>query len=106
MVPSKTYFKLSILKKFISFPVTGLNVYLAVTVVYLVCIFYASQGGMKAVIIADTFQAGVLIGSILLILFLGNKYVGGTGIIWSTNYNTDRLELFKYAHILIFMKML
>ncbi|XP_015835571.1 sodium-coupled monocarboxylate transporter 1 isoform X2 [Tribolium castaneum] len=75
--------------------VTGLNVYVAVSVVYIVCIFYASQGGMKAVIIADTFQAGVLIGSILLILYLGEKFVGGTGVIWSHNYNTGRLEIFN-----------
>lgn len=50
---------------------------------------------MKAVIIADTFQAGVLAGSILLIVFLGEKFVGGAGIIWSQNYNTERLEIFK-----------
>ncbi|XP_044266607.1 sodium-coupled monocarboxylate transporter 1-like [Tribolium madens] len=75
--------------------VTGLNVYVAVSVVYIVCIFYASQGGMKAVIIADTFQAGVLIGSILLIVYLGEKFVGGTGAIWSHNYNTGRLEIFN-----------
>lgn len=91
---------------------TGLNVYLAVSVVYLVCIFYASQvrnnhvyddkvtinlfkGGMKAVIIADTFQAGVLIGSILLIMCLGNQFVGGTAVVLSENYNRNRLELFK-----------
>ncbi|CAG9823599.1 unnamed protein product [Phaedon cochleariae] len=76
--------------------VTGLNVYLAVTAVYAVCIFYASQGGMKAVIIADTFQAAVLLGSLFLILFLGDKYVGGTGIIWSQSYKTDRLEIFNF----------
>ncbi|KRT80547.1 hypothetical protein AMK59_8462 [Oryctes borbonicus] len=75
--------------------VTGLNVYAAVTVVYVVCIFYASQGGMKAVIMTDTFQAAVLVGSILLIVHLGEKYVGGAGSIWSQNYNTHRLEIFN-----------
>lgn len=35
---------------------TGLNTRLAVFLIYLVCIFYSSQGGMKAVVIADTFQ--------------------------------------------------
>lgn len=35
---------------------TGLNTRVAVFLIYLVCIFYASQGGMKAVVIADTFQ--------------------------------------------------
>ncbi|CAH1113734.1 unnamed protein product [Psylliodes chrysocephalus] len=76
--------------------VTKINVYLAVTAVYVVCIFYASQGGMKAVIIADTFQAAVLIGSLLLIAGLGYIAVGGTGAIWSHNYVTDRLEIFNF----------
>ncbi|XP_066143169.1 sodium-coupled monocarboxylate transporter 2-like [Euwallacea fornicatus] len=76
--------------------VTGLNVYLAVTVVYVVCIFYSSQGGMKAVIIADTFQAGVLIGSLLVILYLGQKFVGGYGVIWSESYNSGKLEIFNF----------
>uniref|UniRef100_A0A182WL57 Sodium-dependent multivitamin transporter n=1 Tax=Anopheles minimus TaxID=112268 RepID=A0A182WL57_9DIPT len=35
---------------------TGLNKYIAVVLIYSVCIFYSSQGGMKAVVIADTFQ--------------------------------------------------
>lgn len=74
---------------------TGLNVYIAVTVVYVVCIFYSSQGGMKAVIITDTFQAAVLVGSIVLVMYLGEHDVGGTGAIWSASYKTDRLELFK-----------
>ncbi|VEN50359.1 unnamed protein product [Callosobruchus maculatus] len=74
--------------------VTGLNVYVAVSAVYAVCIFYSSQGGMKAVIIADTFQAGVLIGSLFLIVYFGEKFLGGRGIIWSESFNTGRLELF------------
>lgn len=35
---------------------TGLNTRLAIILVYVVCIFYSSQGGLKAVVIADTFQ--------------------------------------------------
>ena len=78
------------------FVVTGLNVFVAVSAVYIVCIFYASQGGMKAVILADTFQAAVLLGSIGLILYLGERAIGDMGFIWSQNYQTERLELFKY----------
>ncbi|XP_063913872.1 sodium-coupled monocarboxylate transporter 2-like isoform X2 [Zophobas morio] len=76
--------------------VTGLNVFVAVSAVYIVCIFYASQGGMKAVIIADTFQAAVLLGSIVLILYLGERAIGDMGFIWSQNYQTERLELFNF----------
>ncbi|KAL3283630.1 hypothetical protein HHI36_006769 [Cryptolaemus montrouzieri] len=75
--------------------VTGLNVYLAVTGVYIVCIFYASQGGMKAVIIADTFQAIILIGSLIVIAWLGAEFLEPGSKIWLDNYLTNRLEIFN-----------
>nr|CAD7452227.1 unnamed protein product [Timema tahoe] len=81
--------------QFFSVLVTGLNTYISVTCVYVVCIFYASQGGMKAVMITDTFQAGVLIGSLLLILGLGDYAAGGASIVWSRSASTDRLEFFN-----------
>ncbi|XP_069697681.1 sodium-coupled monocarboxylate transporter 1-like [Periplaneta americana] len=74
--------------------VTGLNTYIAVSCIYVVCIFYASQGGMKAVIITDTFQAGILIGSILITLTVGNKLAGGSSVVWGHNYDSNRIELF------------
>ncbi|XP_029178699.1 uncharacterized protein LOC114946402 [Nylanderia fulva] len=75
--------------------VTGLNTYIAVTLVYVVCIFYASQGGMKAVIMADTFQAAVLIGSLFLILGYGLSWAGGSALIWQDNVKSDRIEFFN-----------
>lgn len=45
---------------------TGLNTRVAVFLIYLVCIFYASQGGMKAVVIADTFQVDQFIFLLIL----------------------------------------
>lgn len=75
--------------------VTGLNTYVAVTVVYLVCVFYSSQGGMKAVIMTDTFQAAVLIGSILLILGIGDHFQGGPSMIWDLNKKAERIEFFN-----------
>jgi sodium-coupled monocarboxylate transporter 8/12 len=35
---------------------TGLNTRIAIVLIYLVCVFYSSQGGLKAVVIADAFQ--------------------------------------------------
>lgn len=35
---------------------TGLNTRMAIVLIYVVCIFYSSQGGLKAVVIADSFQ--------------------------------------------------
>ncbi|CAH1395632.1 unnamed protein product [Nezara viridula] len=74
--------------------VTGLNTYVAVTVVYIVCIFYASQGGMKAVIMTDTFQALVLVASIFAVMLIGNHYLGGFKHIFEANLKSHRIELF------------
>lgn len=75
---------------------TGLNTRLAVVLIYVVCIFYSSQGGMKAVVIADTFQACVLALSLVMVVILGHIYTGGLGNIFETAYKNDRLELFNF----------
>ncbi|XP_076377509.1 sodium-coupled monocarboxylate transporter 1 [Megalopta genalis] len=75
--------------------VTGLNTYIAVTLVYVVCIFYASQGGMKAVIMTDTFQAAVLLGSLFLIVSYGLVWQGGLASVWGVNQASGRMEFFN-----------
>ncbi|EFN89061.1 Sodium-coupled monocarboxylate transporter 1 [Harpegnathos saltator] len=75
--------------------VTGLNTYIAVTLVYVVCIFYASQGGMKAVIMTDTFQAAVLIGSLFFIIGYGMTWAGGMALVWQENVSSGRVEFFN-----------
>ncbi|XP_068986250.1 sodium-coupled monocarboxylate transporter 1-like [Bombus flavifrons] len=75
--------------------VTGLNTYIAVTLVYVVCIFYASQGGMKAVIMTDTFQAAVLLGSLFLIAGCGLSWEGGPSLVWQVNEQSGRMEFFN-----------
>lgn len=73
--------------------VTGLNTKVAVTMVYCVCIFYASQGGMKAVILTDTFQALVLLLSLIVLIVMGQWLSpGGFSEIWHDATSTDRLE--------------
>lgn len=74
---------------------TGLNTRLAIVLIYIVCVFYSSQGGLKAVVIADTFQAIVLFISLIMILGLGTYYTGGLTEIFQTAENQGRMELFK-----------
>jgi sodium-coupled monocarboxylate transporter 8/12 len=50
---------------------------------------------MKAVMITDTFQAAVLIGSILAVLGLGDWMAGGAMSVWNYNSLSGRIELFK-----------
>uniref|UniRef100_A0A2H1VGN3 SFRICE_027227 n=1 Tax=Spodoptera frugiperda TaxID=7108 RepID=A0A2H1VGN3_SPOFR len=73
---------------------TGLNTYLAVSLVYVVCIFYATQGGMKAVIMTDSFQSAVLIGSLAAVLAMSSTQVGGFDVVWDHAWRTDRLHFF------------
>ncbi|CAK9818585.1 Sodium-coupled monocarboxylate transporter 1 [Anthophora quadrimaculata] len=75
--------------------VTGLNTYIAVTLVYVVCIFYASQGGMKAVIMTDTFQAAVLLGSLFVIVGYGMTWEGSLSAVWQINKQSERMEFFN-----------
>ncbi|XP_052859670.1 sodium-coupled monocarboxylate transporter 1 [Anopheles cruzii] len=75
---------------------TGLNRYIAVVLIYFVCIFYSSQGGMKAVVIADTFQACVLVVSLVLILALGSHYSAGLPDVFSRASEHDRIEFFNF----------
>ncbi|KAL1378614.1 hypothetical protein pipiens_003947 [Culex pipiens pipiens] len=72
---------------------TGLDTHVAVALIYFVCIFYSSQGGMKAVVIADTFQACVLAISLILVVALGWHYTGGPGEVFSMANEHDRIEL-------------
>ncbi|XP_044580342.1 sodium-coupled monocarboxylate transporter 1 isoform X2 [Cotesia glomerata] len=75
--------------------VTGLDTYLAVALVYVVCIFYASQGGMKAVIMTDTFQGIVLLISLFVVVSMGMTLQGGISKVWQDNLETDRIEFFN-----------
>lgn len=50
---------------------------------------------MKAVIMTDTFQAAVLIGSLFLILGYGLSRAGGITLVWQANANSGRIEFFN-----------
>lgn len=75
---------------------TGLNTRLAIVLIYIVCVFYSSQGGLKAVVIADTFQACVLFISLILVLVIGTHLQeGGIAEILKISSEHERLEFFK-----------
>ncbi|XP_034657136.1 sodium-coupled monocarboxylate transporter 1 [Drosophila subobscura] len=74
---------------------TGLDTKIAVILIYVVCVFYSSQGGMKAVVIADTFQAAVLAVSLVLIVGLGSYYSGTPIQVFQKAAELNRLEFFN-----------
>ncbi|XP_034104690.1 sodium-coupled monocarboxylate transporter 1 [Drosophila albomicans] len=75
---------------------TGLNTKIAVILIYVVCVFYSSMGGIKACVIADSFQAAVLAVSLVLIVGLGSFYSGNPIEVFQTAAEYDRLEFFNF----------
>lgn len=53
------------------------------------------QGGMKAVIMTDSFQSVVLLGSLAVVLVMGASQVGGMDLVWDYARRTDRLKFFE-----------
>lgn len=75
---------------------TGLNTRLAIILIYVVCVFYSSQGGLKAVVIADTFQACVLVVSMILVIAVGTYLQeGGIAGIFKIASDNDRMDFLK-----------
>lgn len=74
---------------------TSLDTHLAVVLIYVVVVFYSSQGGMKAVVIADTFQTCVLALSLVAVVALGYIYTGTFAEVMETAYQHERIEFFK-----------
>ncbi|XP_065080208.1 sodium-coupled monocarboxylate transporter 1-like isoform X2 [Ochlerotatus camptorhynchus] len=72
--------------------VTGINVHTITPIVCLICIFYTSAGGMKAVVWTDVIQSAVTLGAILVVLIKGVIDVGGPAVVWERNMAGKRLE--------------
>ena len=57
--------------------------------------FFVIQGGMKAVIMTDSFQSVVLIGSLAAVLAMASTQVGGFDVVWDHAWQTGRLHFFE-----------
>ncbi|CAG7724703.1 unnamed protein product [Allacma fusca] len=75
--------------------VTGISTRISTAVIYLVCVFYSTLGGLKAVLWTDVFQAFVMLASVLVTLIIGLGDVGGLSEAWKLAGDAGRLEFFK-----------
>ena len=84
----------------------GINndVEIACFIIFLVCVFYSSIGGMKAVIWTDTFQAICMFGSFMGIIIYGSQVVGGPAKVFDINYQAGRVELFNFDPVSFFFR--
>ncbi|XP_030373601.1 sodium-coupled monocarboxylate transporter 1 isoform X2 [Scaptodrosophila lebanonensis] len=72
--------------------VTGINIHIITPVVCLVCIFYTTVGGLKAVVWTDVIQTIIMVGAIVFVIVKGTIDVGGLGVVWQRNYDSGRME--------------
>lgn len=72
--------------------VTGVNVHLITPIVCVICIFYTTIGGLKAVVWTDVIQTAFMLGAMLLIAIKGTIDVGGLHEVFERNWNSGRIE--------------
>lgn len=75
--------------------VTHMNKATAIVVIGVVCTFYSTIGGMKAVLLADVFQSLLMFAAIFAVIISGVSYAGGVAEIFSAADKGGRLELWK-----------
>ena len=53
------------------------------------------QGGLKAVIWTDVFQASIMVAGLIMVVIVGSIEVGGFGEVWKINDQYKRLTFFE-----------
>uniref|UniRef100_A0A8C5MJV7 Sodium-coupled monocarboxylate transporter 1 n=1 Tax=Leptobrachium leishanense TaxID=445787 RepID=A0A8C5MJV7_9ANUR len=73
--------------------VTGFDLWGSVFATGIVCTFYCTLGGLKAVVWTDAFQMIVMVVGFLSVLIEGSIQNGGPTNIWETAKNGSRLDI-------------
>ncbi|XP_077993904.1 sodium-coupled monocarboxylate transporter 1-like [Glandiceps talaboti] len=76
--------------------VTGLQIWISILSVGVVCTFYTSLGGMKAVIWTDVFQTFIMFAALMAVIIRGSIEMGGFDRIWQINEEGGRVEFFNF----------
>ncbi|XP_006811537.1 sodium-coupled monocarboxylate transporter 1-like [Saccoglossus kowalevskii] len=76
--------------------VNGVEAWKSVLITGLICTFYTSLGGMKAVIWTDVFLFGVVLVTMILVSVLGTIEAGGIDFVWEFNIDAGRMNIFYF----------
>ncbi|XP_039270914.2 sodium-coupled monocarboxylate transporter 1-like isoform X1 [Styela clava] len=76
--------------------VTGFDLWLAVMSTGIVCTFYTTLGGLKAVIWTDVFQGTIMCAGFLAVIIRGSIIEGGFDVIWEKCYNAGRVDFIQF----------
>ncbi|KAH9635490.1 hypothetical protein HF086_015490 [Spodoptera exigua] len=72
--------------------VTGLDRLISILVVGLVCTFYSTLGGMKAVLFTDLLQSALMFGAVFSVVVFASMQVGSFGQIFAIAKESGRLD--------------
>lgn len=75
--------------------VTGVNLHVITPIMCVICIFYTTFGGLRAVVWTDTLQFVAMIGAIIVVMILGTLTVGGFVNVFEIAERGKRLIWFK-----------
>lgn len=64
-------------------------------IIQVICVFYTTFGGLKAVVWTDTLQFTLMIGAVCCVIVLGLKSTGGVVNVWKAAERGERLVFFK-----------
>ncbi|XP_040846847.1 sodium-coupled monocarboxylate transporter 1 [Ochotona curzoniae] len=76
--------------------VTGFDLWGAVVATGLVCTFYCTLGGLKAVIWTDVFQAGIMVAGFASVIIQASVTQGGINTILKDAYDGRRLNFWNF----------
>ncbi|XP_009863490.1 PREDICTED: sodium-coupled monocarboxylate transporter 1, partial [Apaloderma vittatum] len=76
--------------------VTGFNLWGSVVSTGLVCTFYCTLGGLKAVVWTDVFQIGIMVAGFLSVIIRASVVQGGFGRIVNDSYYGGRLNFWDF----------
>uniref|UniRef100_A0A8B9SWC2 Solute carrier family 5 member 12 n=1 Tax=Anas platyrhynchos TaxID=8839 RepID=A0A8B9SWC2_ANAPL len=81
---------------FFGFAVTGFDLWGSVVATGIVCTFYCTLGGLKAVVWTDAFQMVVMVAGFVTVLIRGTILSGGSTKVWEDAYEGSRLSIFDF----------
>ncbi|KAF9414447.1 hypothetical protein HW555_007644 [Spodoptera exigua] len=77
--------------------VTGLDRLISILVVGLVCTFYSTLGGMKAVLFTDLLQSALMFGAVFSVVVFASMQVGSFGQIFAIAKESGRLDFSNFS---------
>lgn len=76
---------------------TGISLWIVMSVAIFVCTLYTLLGGMKAVVWADSLQFAIIIAGMIVMLVEGSNAVGGFTKAWEIADKHNRIEFFNFS---------